>query len=200
MKKTVLAVLALLWVSSPAGARSLKPGDKAPEFKLKDALGKVHRLSDYKGRVVILEWTNPGCPYVRKHYDSYNMQRMQKEYTKKGMVWFSVCSSAPGKQGHMTPKQARKQKRKDHSFATALLLDPDGKVGRKYGAKTTPHFFIVDKKGKIAYMGAVDDKPTHDREDIKKARSYVREALKCLVRGWKIEDPSTKPYGCSVKY
>ncbi len=201
MKNLIVVLAAALLVAPAAFARKAPlPGQGAPDFKLTDAEGQTHRLADHKGKIVVLEWTNPGCPYVRKHYDSGNMQKLQEEYAKKGVVWFSIVSSAPGKQGHMTPEEAKARVKKDKSKAAALLLDPDGRVGRLYDAKTTPHLYVVDKKGILSYMGAIDDKPTFFKGDVKKAKSYVRAALDALLAGAKVAEPATKPYGCSVKY
>lgn len=200
MKSLIWSLAALMLLSSPVSAKAPEPGKTAPDFELSDVTGKVHRLSAYRGKIVVLEWTNPGCPYVKKHYGSGNMQKLQEEYARKGVVWLSICSSAPGKQGHLTPEEGRAQVKKDRSKAAGLLLDPTGKVGRLYDARTTPHLFVVDAKGLLAYQGAIDDRPTFLKGDVKKAKSYVRAALDALLNGQLVAEPSTKPYGCSVKY
>lgn len=161
-------------------------------------------LSDFKGKTVVLEWLNHGCPFVKKHYGSGNMQALQKEFTGKGVEWISIISSAPGKQGYSTPKEAEANRKSYGSFASEVLIDGDGKVGKLYGAKTTPHMFIVDEKGTLVYQGAIDDKPSTEKEDVKTANNYVRNFL--LASLSKDEkriasmELSTTPYGCSVKY
>ncbi|RMD92723.1 MAG: thioredoxin family protein [Calditrichaeota bacterium] len=183
-----------IWASEP------QIGKPAPDFTLVDSHGKKHSLSDYKGKFVVLEWFNPDCPFVRKHYNSGNMQKLQKQYTKKGVIWLTINSSAPGKQGHCTPKIANKIIKKKEMACTAFLLDHDGKVGRMYGAKTTPHMYIINPNGILIYKGAIDDKPSTNIEDIKKAKNYVVMALEAAMKGKKVPVSATKPYGCSVKY
>lgn len=175
-------------------------GKKAPEFALMDIQGKTHKLSEYEGKVVVLEWINHGCPFVKKHYNSGNMQSLQKKYTAENVVWLSICSSAKGKQGHMTSKEWQKRVKSDDSAATAVLIDEDGKVGRLYGAKTTPHMYVIDQKGNLAYMGAIDNKASTDQEDIPGARNWVSEAVDSLLAGKPVEVAATVSYGCSVKY
>lgn len=192
------------WVAFGCGpaAAVAPPGMHAPAFELADTNGKTHRLADYRGKVVVLEWLNHGCPYVRGHYDAGNMQALQREYTAKGVVWLSVNSSAPGKQGHYPPAHANQLTRTKNAAPTAVLLDSDGKVGRSYGAKTTPHMFVIDGAGKVVYNGAIDDNTTARKtaKDIEGARNFVRLALGSVLAGRPVETPSTKPYGCSVKY
>ena len=175
-------------------------GKPAPDFTLSDLLGKKYELSDYKGKYVVLEWVNFGCPFVRKHYGSENMQHLQKEFTDKGVVWLSICSSAPGKQGNETPDAAKKGISKFGWAATAYLSDEDGKVGRLYNAKTTPDIFVVDPKGTLIYAGAIDDKPTPDPATVKGSNNYVKAALTEATAGKPVSVPTTKPYGCSNKY
>jgi peroxiredoxin len=175
-------------------------GKPAPNFSLKDLSGKEHKLSDFKGKYVVLEWVNFGCPFVRKHYGSENMQKLQKEFTDKGVVWLSICSSAPGKQGNETPDAAKKGLAKFGSDASAYLVDEDGKVGKLYNAKTTPQMFIVNPEGMLIYAGAIDDKPTPKPETVAVAKNYVKAALNEATSGNPVSIPSTKPYGCSVKY
>lgn len=175
-------------------------GKTAPAFQLTDVAGKKRSLSEHKGQWVVLEWVNHGCPFVRKHYDGGNMQALQKEFTSRGVRWLSICSSAEGKQGHMSPAEWRETIKAKGGAATAVLLDPSGEVGRLYGAKTTPHMFIIDPQGVLVYQGAIDDTPSVDPADIAKSRNYVREALNQGLSGKAIETSETKPYGCSVKY
>lgn len=178
----------------------LSAGALAPDFSLPDAKGKQVKLSDYKGKLVVLEWFNMGCPFVQKHYDSGNMQGLQKTYTEKGVVWLSICSSAKGKQGYGEGAEHLKAMADKGGKPSDILIDADGKVGRMFGAKTTPHMFIVDKAGKLAYAGAIDDKRSTDAEDVKTSKNYVKAALDDLLKGKTPEVASTQAYGCSVKY
>lgn len=196
MKITFL--LSLLFFSFQSFA--VNNGDVVPSFKLKNADGKEFDLNALKGHYVVLEWLNHGCPFVKKHYNSENMQNLQKEFTAKGVKWVSIISSAPGKQGHVSEKEALKEKVDKGSNADYILLDPTGKVGKMYGAQTTPHIYILDKTQKLAYQGAVDDTPSTDPDDIKGSKNYVRLALNELMNNKKIKFAKTKPYGCSVKY
>lgn len=172
----------------------------APDFSATDSTGKTVKLSDYKGKYVVLEWLNHGCPFVRKHYDAGNMQKLQETYTGKGVVWLSIVSSAPGKEGHVTPAEAEKERAENKSKATAILLDPEGKVGRLYGAKTTPHMFVINPAGNVVYMGAIDSKSSTDSADIPSSTNYVAAALDAAMAGQPVKTAETKPYGCSVKY
>jgi len=181
-------------------AKKLSIGKKAPDFKLTDTNGAKHKLSDYKGKYVVLEWVNHGCPFVRKHYDTNNMQNLQKEIREKGVVWLSICSSAKGKQGHMSLEQWNKTIKEKGSHSNAVLIDEKGKIGKKYGAKTTPHMYIIDPEGNLVYQGAIDDKPSYEKEDVEGAVNYVRLAIEESLGGREISTPRTKPYGCSVKY
>jgi peroxiredoxin len=175
-------------------------GKEAPAFTLADADGKSHSLSDFKGKYVVLEWVNHGCPFVKKHYDSGNMQKLQKEFTEKGVVWLAICSSAKGKQGFAEPEQIKKMVEDKKAVHTAYLVDSDGRVGRAYGAKTTPHMFVVDPEGKLIYQGAIDSVRSADSADIPDATNYVMECLNSAMKGEPIANATTKPYGCSVKY
>jgi peroxiredoxin len=175
-------------------------GKPAPDFSAVDSNGKAVKLSDYKGKIVVLEWTNDGCPYVQKHYSSKNMQTLQKEETAKGIVWLTVISSAPGEQGYLKGDEANKLTKSRGAAPTAVLLDPEGKVGRLYDARTTPHMFIVNPEGSLVYMGGIDDKPTTNPADIKTAKNFVRAALDSVAAGKQVERAITRPYGCSVKY
>lgn len=185
---------------APPAAAQIEAGSKAPSFKLKDSNGKEHSLADFKGKVIVLEWVNFGCPFVKKHYVSGNMQKLQKDYTKKGVVWLSVNSSAPGKQGHYDAAGASAQVKEQKAVPTAYLLDETGEVGRAYGAKTTPHMFVIDKDAKIVYAGAIDDHPSFDAAEIPKSINYVQQALDEVLAGKTVTKASTKAYGCSVKY
>lgn len=197
----LLSALAALLVTSLAAAHAApKPGDTAPDFSLPDPDGKTHSLADYKGKHVVLEWVNHGCPFVKKHYASGNMQGLQKRYTEKGVVWLTICSSAPGKQGHMTPGEAKKSLAEHNAAPTALLLDPEGKVSRLYGVSVTPELFIINPEGTLVYAGAIDDKPSTKQEDIAGAKNFVAAALDELLAGKAVSTPVTKPYGCSIKH
>lgn len=175
-------------------------GQPAPEFTLTDSNGKSHKLSDFKGKLVVLEWLNHSCPFVVKHYESGNMQKLQKEYTGRDVVWLSIVSSAPGKQGHMSAEEANKAKEEKGSAATAVLLDEDGTVGRLYNAKVTPEMFIVDREGTLVYAGAIDSVKSTDTADIAGAKNHVKQALDEALEGKPVSEPITTAYGCSVKY
>lgn len=190
--------LALGLVSFPLLA--LTPGTQAPDFKGTDSKGVTHTLSQYRGKYVVLEWANKGCPYDQKHYLSGNMEALQREWTGKGVIWFSVLSSAPGEQGNVTPAEENEYLKKMKAAPTAALLDPEGTIGRLYGAKTTPHIFVIDPQGKLIYQGAIDDKPTTDFADIKTAHNYLNDALNSAMAGKPVPVATTRPYGCSVKY
>jgi peroxiredoxin len=175
-------------------------GSAAPDFSLTDAKGKTHSLSQYKGKTVVLEWFNPECPFVKKHYGSGNMQKLQEEYTGKGIVWLTIDSSAPGTEGNLSPEQAEKITTAWKTHQTAFLLDTEGKAGRAYGAKNTPNMVIINPEGKIAYEGAIDSKATPNPADIPTSTNYVKAALDESLTGKPVSNPKTKPYGCSVKY
>jgi peroxiredoxin len=179
---------------------AVEPGEVAPDFTLTDSKGTSHKLSDFRGKLVVLEWLNHECPFVKKHYSSGNMQKLQQEYTAKGVVWLSIISSAPGKQGHRTGPQAEADTKDKNAAPTAVLLDPSGEVGKKYDAKTTPEMFVLDKEGKILYAGAIDSIKSTDSADIAKAENHVRQALDAALAGQPVPKPKTTPYGCSVKY
>jgi len=195
------AVLALSALALPRGASAdAVVGQPAPAFTLTGTDGKPHSLADYKGKYVVLEWINHDCPFVKKHYGSGNMQKLQKKYTEQGVVWLSVNSSAPGKQGNYPPEQANALTAEKKASPTALLLDPDGKVGKEYGAKTTPHMYVINPEGELVYAGGIDDKPSTDAADIAAARNHVDQALSEALAGKPITVASSTPYGCSVKY
>ena len=178
----------------------MEPGEAAPDFTLSDSKGTSHKLSDFRGKFVVLEWLNHECPFVKKHYSGGNMQKLQKEYTGKGVIWLSIISSAPGKQGHRTGPQADADTKDKDAAPTAVLLDPAGEVGQKYGTKTTPEMFVIDKEGKVIYAGAIDSIRSTDSADIAKAENHVRAALDAALAGKPVPTPKTTPYGCSVKY
>ena len=175
-------------------------GEPAPDFTATDTNGKVHTLSEYQGKFVVLEWTNRGCPYTQKHYNSGNMQRLQREWTSRGVVWLTVLSSAPGKQGYVTASEENAYLKQANAAPTAVLLDPAGTLGHLYDAKTTPHIFIINPKGALIYNGAIDDRPTTDVSDVNGAKNYVSIALEEATSGKPVSTPTSRPYGCSVKY
>jgi peroxiredoxin len=191
---------ALLVLALMASAFAVKIGEPAPNFTGVDSNGKQQSLSAYKGKFVVLEWHNQGCPYTRKHYESGNMQRLQKEWTGKGVIWLTVISSAPGTQGFVTPTQENEYLQKMNAAPTAVIMDPGGSLGHLYGAKTTPHMFIIDPSGTLIYNGAIDDHPTSDQADIASSKNYVSMALQEAMSGKPVIDAATRPYGCSVKY
>jgi len=175
-------------------------GQPAPNFTLQGSDGKEHSLAEYKGKFVVLEWTNPDCPFVHKFYDSGDMQKLQKAETAKGVVWLRINSSAQGHEGYQTASDLTAYVGSHHVAATASLLDPEGKVGHLYGARTTPHMFVIDAKGTLVYAGGIDDTPSADAADIPKAKNYVTTALSETMEGKAVTTPTAKPYGCSVKY
>lgn len=196
-----LFVLSLIFgTASEPGSDAPSIGEQAPDFSLKDAHGETHSLSDYEGRYVVLEWLNHDCPFVKKHYDSDNMQMLQERYKEKGVVWFSIISSAPGKQGHLEPEQAVEITREKKADPHAVLLDPDGVAGRSYNARVTPHMYIINPEGELVYMGAIDDNPSANPDDIDGARNFVSEALDNLLDDRPVEISTHQPYGCTVKY
>jgi peroxiredoxin len=203
IRATLLHALAGLFaLVALAGTAAAVPqiDQPAPTFSGTDTSGKTWTLTDLKGKRVILEWTNHDCPFVKKHYGSGNMQALQREASAAGYVWLSVISSAPGKQGHVTPAEADALTRKRSAAPTAVLLDPDGTIGRAYGARTTPHLFIIGQDGTLVYMGGIDDRPTADPDSIAGADNHVRAAIADLAAGRAVAQPVTQPYGCSVKY
>ena len=196
LRRSLLAALIL-----PALAHATANVDApAPAFSATTADGKTVNLADYKGKTVVLEWTNHDCPYVRKHYGSGNMQTQQKAATAQGVVWLQVISSAPGQQGFVDGAAAQKLNAERGAAPTATLLDPKGELGKLYGAQTTPHMYVIKADGTLAYKGGIDSLATPDKADIAKAEPYVTEALAAVAAGRKVEKASTRPYGCSVKY
>ena len=194
------AALVITLLPSGASSQSLRVGAPAPAFTATDSRGQTQSLSQYHGKYVVLEWHNQGCPYTRKHYVSGNMQNLQKEWTAKGVVWFTVISSAPDTQGYVTPPQENAYLEQMHAVPTAVLMDSDGKVGHLYNAKTTPQMFVINPEGNVIYAGAIDDKPTPDINDIRGADNYLNDALTAAMAGKPIVTPYTRSYGCSVKY
>jgi len=190
---------ALLFTTTVAIA-SPEVGKPAPAFTLTDSNGKSHSLSDFKGKFVVLEWVNFGCPFVKKFYDAGEMQKLQAEHTGKDIVWLSICSSAEGKQGHHTPAELQAKLESIGFKGTGYLIDADGTVGKAYDAKTTPEMFVVNPEGVLIYKGAIDDKPSPDSADIAAARNFVAAALGEATGGQAVTTAETKPYGCSVKY
>lgn len=177
-----------------------KIDETAPNFTLKDSHGKSHSLSDFAGKYIVLEWINYDCPFVKKHYDGDDMQKLQKEYAEKGVIWLAICSSAPGKQGHFDNDEINKRIKSHKAKYTAYLIDENGKVGKMYGAKTTPHMYIIDKSGILRYAGAIDSIKSTDKADVAKAKNYVKTVFDELLNGKPVSEKTTAPYGCSVKY
>jgi peroxiredoxin len=218
MKKAVILVILVVVLGAVAWTIAAKVGDAnkteavanalqepavgspAPAFTLTDSRGKQHNLADFKGKYVVLEWVNFGCPFVKKHYGSGNMQATQKKAVDKGVVWLSVCSSAEGKQGHMDADDWNEEIADRKLASTAVLLDESGSVGKTYGAKTTPHMYVINPDGVLVYKGAIDDKPSTNKDDIPGARNHVLAALDESMAGKPVSMASTTPYGCSVKY
>lgn len=199
IKSAMFLFLMFLFVNINASDKA-EIDKKAPDFKLKDTNGKEHSLSDFKGKYVVLEWNTFGCPFVKKHYNSKNMQQLQKKYTDKEVVWLTINSSAPGKEGYASSEQLNKSIKEHGANMTAYLVDGSGTVGKTYGAKTTPHMYIVNPVGTLIYAGGIDDIASTDTDDIKKAKNYVAAALDAAMSGKKIETKTSQPYGCSVKY
>jgi alkyl hydroperoxide reductase subunit AhpC len=197
---TMLVALVLCACAVPPLIWAAKVGEAAPEFTATASNGKTFRLSDYRGKYVVLEWHNNGCPYVGKHYTSGNMQRLQKQWTSRSVVWFTILSSAPGKQGYVTANEENEYLAKMQAAPTAALLDPTGEIGHLYDAKTSPQMVVINPQGVVIYSGAVDDKPTTDLQDVPNATNYVSLALEEAMAGKQVQTAATRPYGCSVKY
>jgi len=189
----------LVSITHPATA-AVQVGQPAPDFTGTDSQGNIQRLSDYRGKVVVLEWTNHDCPFVGKHYGAGNMQAQQKEAAANGVVWLSIVSSAPGKQGHVSAGEANRLTAERGASPTAVVLDPEGRIGQLYGAKTTPHMYVIDAQGKLVYAGGIDSIASTDATDIAPATQYVRAALAEVLAGKPVSVPVSQPYGCSVKY
>jgi len=195
-----MRTLLALALFTALAAQAASVGAPAPDFTLESVSGGAVKLSQYRGRYVVLEWVNPECPYVRKHYGSANMQRLQKEATARGALWLTINSTRAGHPEHKSPAEMAAWMKRMDAAPTATLLDPKGAAGRAYGARTTPHMFIVDPKGVLVYAGAIDDRRSTDPDDVKTAKNYVRAAMDELLAGRPVSQPSTPPYGCSVKY
>lgn len=193
-------IMVVFLVKATADHHKAEIGKTAPDFNLTSAEGKTHSLADFKGKYVVLEWVNYDCPFVKKHYGSNNMQKLQKEMTSKDVVWLSICSSAEGKQGHFAGQELLDRIKKEGSNATAYLIDEDGSVGKMYGAKTTPHCYVISPEGNLIYAGAIDDKASADPEDIKKSKNLVKSCIDEAISGSAVSTATSKPYGCGVKY
>src|SRR6267143_190794 len=201
MNTKIMLTVVMSLIASAVFALDPPPvGSAAPDFSLTDASGKTHSLSQYNGKTVVLEWFNPECPFVKKHYGSGNMQKLQGEYTGKGVVWLTIDSNAPGAEGNLSPEQAQKVMKDWSTKQTALLLDPDGNAGRTYNARNTPHMFVINPEGKVIYEGAIDSKATPNPNDIASSTNYVKVALDESMSGKPVSNANTRPYGCSIKY
>jgi len=195
-----IAILALILVGTVAELWAASVGQPAPAFTATDTNNNVRKLSDFKGKFVVLEWTNRDCPFTQKHYQSGNMERLQHEWTKRGVVWLTVVSSAPGEQGYVIGGEENAYLAQMKAAPTAVLLDPNGQLGHLYDAKTTPHMFVIDRKGVLIYDGAIDDRATTGVSDIAGAKNYVVQALQEAMAGKPVTVATSRPYGCSVKY
>jgi hypothetical protein len=198
--KIFLAAVVVGALLAPATRASVSIGEPAPDFALNDLTGATHRLSDFQGKTVVLEWNNPDCPFVQKHYNSGNLPGLQKSAMADGVVWLLINSGAAGQDGNYPPAELQSWLKKEGSAPTAYLLDPQGKVGRLYAAKATPHMFVIAPNGEVVYDGAIDSIRSAKISDIAKATNYVASALDALKAGRPVEPASTQPYGCSVKY
>lgn len=203
MRKNVKVLIAgamLAAVSALPAFAAPEIGKPAPAFTATDSNGKTVTLAEFAGKTVVLEWTNDGCPYVRKHYGTGNMQSLQKQAAAEGVVWLTMISSAKGEQGYVTGPQANELTKSRDAAPAAVLLDPEGTIGHLYKAEVTPHMYIADKSGTLVYMGGIDDKPAADPATVKDAKNYVRQALDELKAGKPVSQPVTRAYGCSIKY
>lgn len=196
----VVAGVGVVFMGTRNAEAAVETGAAAPAFSVRDANGGTRTLAEFRGRTVVLEWTNNGCPYVRKHYDSGNMQTLQREATASGVVWLQVISSAPGEQGYLDGAGALARVQTDNAAPTATLLDPTGVMGRAYGARNTPHMFVIGADGRVLYQGAIDDRPSARASSLEGATNYVRAALADIAAGRPVQVAQTTPYGCSVKY
>ncbi len=197
--KNLLSVIIFTVLSLPCFA-SVNTGEAAPDFTLTDTYGKTHSLAEFKGKTVVLEWTNHECPFVKKHYESSNMQQLQKKYTDKDVIWLSIISSAEGKQGFVTGEKANQLTASRKANPSFVLFDTDGKVGKSYNAKTTPHMYIINADGKLIYKGGIDSIQSTDQADIAKAVNYVDKAMTEHLAGKAVSESNTAPYGCGIKY
>ena len=201
MKNLILTLSALFLFAAPALAATAEIGKPAPDFTGTDVLAnKPVKLSELKGNIVVLEWTNHLCPFVRKHYNGGAMQKTQAETEKLGAKWISIVSSAPGREGNVTPEKAVQIVKESHAAPTYKILDESGAIGHLYNAAATPTMVVIDKSGNVAYMGAIDDRPTPDPASLNGADNYVLDAVNALVKGQPVKTPLTQAYGCSIKY
>lgn len=199
-KQLMIALAAVTMAAGTTLAQKLAVNEPAPDFTLTDTKGGSHSLSDFRGKYVVLEWINHGCPFVVKHYSEGHMQALQKEYTEKGVVWLAICSSAEGKQGYMSNEEWEKTNAENGTAVTAVLVDAEGTVGKLYSARTTPHMYVISPDGTLIYQGAIDSIKSTDAGDIPKAENYVAAALTQHMAGEAVANADTPPYGCSVKY
>ena len=195
-----IGVLSAVFLIAGLAAAQATLDKPAPNFTGQGSDGKMYTLADYRGKFVVLQWYNRDCPFIHKHYDSGNMQKLQDIYGKKGVIWFEILSSAPGKEGYMTAAEAQENRGKSGTKSIATLVDPEGTIGKLYAAKSTPHMFVIDPKGILIYQGAIDDHATADASDIPSSKNYVVAALDEAMAGKPVSNPSTRPYGCGVKY
>ncbi len=195
-----LSILSMACLMAGLAAAQATLDKPAPNFTGQGSDGKMYTLADYRGKFVVLQWYNRDCPFIHKHYDSGNMQKLQDTYGKKGVIWFEILSSAPGKEGYMTTAEAQENRAKSGTKSIATLVDPEGTIGKLYAAKSTPHMFVIDRRGILIYQGAIDDHATADASDIPSAKNYVAAALDEAMAGKSVSTPSTRPYGCGVKY
>ncbi|MCZ7592654.1 MAG: redoxin domain-containing protein [Kiritimatiellae bacterium] len=200
MKRLLTITLIALTFSALPTYAEVALGAQAPDFTLTDINGAQHTLSDYRGKLVILEWVSHGCPFVKNQYATDNMQSLQRDATGKGIIWLSICSSAEGKQGYLTAEEWPRVNAEKRSAATAVLLDEDGTVGHLYHAKTTPHMYIINEDGTLLYQGGIDSIPSTRPEDLARAKNYVRAALDDIEAGRPVQIPEARPYGCAVRY
>jgi len=194
------AFAAAVALCAPAALAAVAAGQPAPDFTLTDIAGKQRWLSEFKGKYVVLEWFNSECPFVQKHYESSNMQALQKRYGGKGVVWLTINSTSPDSSNYRSPAQSQQIARDWSISSAAFMLDPEGKVGQTYGARTTPHMWVIDPQGKVIYAGGIDDKATYRAADVQSARNFVAAALDESMAGKAVAVPAAAPYGCSVKY
>ncbi len=199
-RRLALAITGVAILAPKIAMAAASLSELAPQFQAPDADGHTRSLAEFAGKTIVLEWTSSDCPYCGKHYGSGNMQALQKKAVKDGVIWLTISSSAPGREGYFTPQLARAWRTKVGSHATAILLDGDGKIGRAYGARATPHMFVINGAGRIVYMGGIDDRPYTDPASLKGAKNYVANALADLKAGRPVAEPISAPYGCSVRY
>jgi peroxiredoxin len=200
MRISTVPIALLGWIAALGAMAAVAPGQPASDFSLPDITGKPHKLSDLRGKYVVLEWFNSECPFVQKHYESGNMQALQREYTAKGVVWLAINSTSPSHSNFRDESRSAQIMRDWKMTPSALMLDKDGKVGQAYGARTTPHMFVIDPQGKVIYAGGIDDRPTFSASDIKGAKNFVASALDESMNGKSVSVATARPYGCSVKY